>query len=106
MYAPSSYEGPEEIVFEPPEDITPPPVVTASKEEWRVQSVEEFEILLQELPEGLPEPLWGIPWWTLGKEVIASSMIREDGTLVCQVGGRTFHADKRDMDTFMQEVEH
>jgi hypothetical protein len=105
MQAPAGYGGREEEVFEPTEKTVPYPTASVPGEDWRVQSVEEFEALLTELPEGLPEPLWGIPWWTLGKEVIASSVFRDDGVVVCQVGGKTFHADKRDTDTFMQEVE-
>ncbi len=67
-------------------------------------SVEEFVELIEELPEGFPEPLWGIDWWTLGREAVSTSELRNDGLPVCTVNGKQFHADKRDMDTFMQEV--
>jgi hypothetical protein len=36
---------------------------------------------------------------------MTTSQLRHDGLPVCFVGGKVFHADKRDMDTFMQEVE-
>ncbi len=73
-------------------------------EDWRVGSVEEFVDLIPDLPEGFPEPLWGIDWWTLGREAVSTSEMRSDGLPVCTVNGKQFHADKRDMDTFMQEV--
>ena len=73
-------------------------------EDWRVGTVDEFVELIEELPEGFPEPLWGIDWWTMGKVVVATSELRSDGLPVCTVNSNQFHADKRDMDTFMQEV--
>jgi len=73
-------------------------------EDWRVGSVEEFVDLIPDLPEGFPEPLWGIDWWALGSEAVSTSELRSDGVPICTVKGRQFHADKRDMDTFMQEV--
>ena len=85
----------------PPQPHVPTPAVV---EDWRVGSVEEFVELIEELPEGFPEPLWGIDWWTLGREAVSTSELRNDGLPVCTVNGKQFHADKRDMDTFMQEV--
>ncbi len=89
----------------PPLPLYPPPPSQAVVEDWRVGSPEEFVDLIPELPEGLPEPLWGIEWWTLGREMMSTSQLRSDGQSICTVKGRQFHADKRDMDTFMQEVE-
>jgi hypothetical protein len=70
--------------------------------DWRVGSVEEFIDLIPDLPEGFPEPLWGIPQEKVAEEVVATSTIGPRGTPVCRVGGKTFHADKRDLDTFLQ----
>jgi len=73
-------------------------------EDWRVGTVEEFVDLIEDLPEGFPEPLWGIDWWTLGAAVVNTSEMRSDGTPVCTVNRRTYYADKQDLDTFMQEA--
>lgn len=91
----------------PPPPPPPPPrgPTPAMVEDWRVGSVEEFVDLIEGLPEGFPEPLWGIDWWTLGKKVVSTSEMGSDGQPVCTVNGRKFHADKQDLETFMQEVE-
>ena len=68
-------------------------------------SVKEFISLLPDLPNGLPEPLWGIPWEKVATEVMATSTVRADGLPVCYIGGKAFHADKIDLESFMQPVE-
>ncbi len=105
-YAPRGIEQPPPPPPQPPPPPPPPPraPTPAAVEDWRVGSVEEFVELIEDLPEGFPEPLWGIDWWTLGREAVRTAELRSDGLPVCTVNGKQFHADKRDMDTFMQEV--
>ncbi len=79
--------------------------IPIDSDDWRVGSIDEFVDLIPQLPGGFPKPLWGIDWRELGREVVTTSQLRHDGLPVCFVGGKAFHADKRDMDTFMQEVE-
>ena len=72
---------------------------------WRVSSIDEFIKLVQQLPAGLPEPLWGVDWGELARAVMASSMEDVEGRPVAIYKGRKFHADKRNLRTFMQEAD-
>jgi hypothetical protein len=71
---------------------------------WRVSSVEEFLALIPRLPEGFPEPLWGIPQEEVGRQVVESTTLGPDGRSVCKVNGRPYHADKRDLSTFLKPL--
>ncbi len=61
--------------------------------------------LIPQLPEGFPEPLWGIPQEMVGQQVVETSMMGPEGTPVCRVNGRLYHANKRDLDTFLQPAD-
>jgi hypothetical protein len=100
-----STPSPPPVRAPPPSTVppgAPPPPSAAPPGEWQVTSVEEFVDLIPRLPNGFPEPLWGIPWEKVGAEVVATSTVGRDGRPVCYVGGQAFHADKFDLDTFMQ----
>jgi hypothetical protein len=91
------------FVWDQPTEVNP--VEEAIEETWRVGSVEEFIDILEDLPEGLPQSLWGKDWESLGANVVGTSTRRQDGSIVAFFGGRTYHADKRNLSTFMQEAE-
>lgn len=86
----------------PPPSPTPVPSQPA---DWQITSVEEFIDLIPELPNGFPQPLWGIPQEKVAAEVLATSMLYSDGRPICYVGGKAYHADKKDLATFMQPFE-
>ena len=79
-------------------------MMAVPEDEWKVMTEDEFVTILEGLPDGLPQPLWGIDWSALAREVISSSKMLEDGTVVAVIGGKVFRADKRDIDTFMKET--
>ena len=60
--------------------------------------------LIPDLPEGFPEPLWGVPQEVVGEQVVETSRMGPTGTPVCRVNGRLYHANKRNMETFMQPL--
>ena len=41
----------------------------------------------------------------MAAEVMATSTVRADGLPVCYIGGKAFHANKVDPESFMQPVE-
>ena len=101
LQRPSDIPGPSYTRVSQRADLPPTPPSYA----WQVTSVKEFISLLPELPNGLPEPLWGIPWEKVATEVVATSTVRTDGLPVCYIGDKAFHADKIDLESFMQPVE-
>ena len=96
-----------------PEHKTPtvkPPAPTSTpgppgpSGDWKVTSVKEFIALIPDLPEGFPEALWGMPQDKVGREVVATSRVGSDGIPVCTIEGKAFHANKRDMATFLKPL--
>jgi hypothetical protein len=73
--------------------------------DWKVTSVKEFMDLIPALPQGFPQPLWGIPQDKVGAELVATSTVGPGGVPICYIGGQAFHADKQDMDTFLQPLD-
>ena len=69
-----------------------------------MSSVEEFMALIPQLPEGFPEPLWGIPQERVGQELVNTSSVGPDGRPCCYVAGKPYHADKRDMAKFLKPL--
>ncbi len=93
-----------------PARAEPPPAAYSTPaighiEDWRVSSVDEFMELIPQLPEGFPQPLWGIPQEVVGQQVVETSMMGPKGTPVCRVNGRLYNANKRDLSSFLQPAD-
>jgi hypothetical protein len=115
--APNPDLGDFDLSFDEPETAPEPrarpqPEVASRRERslvedgsWRVKSVDEFIKLIQMLPAGLPEPLWGVDWPELARAVVTTSTEDEEGRPVALYRGRKYHADKRNLRMFMQEAD-